>query len=391
MSNKRITQLPAKTTAVQAGDLFELAEVQPGGALFISKKLSGSQLITALPVGPTGATGAQGPTGPAGPTGPTGATGATGPTGAVGPAGVTGLNFLGSWNSATSYVINDCVEFGGASYFCIDPVGPSPLNPSFDVTNWALLASAGATGPQGPAGLNGATGPQGPVGPQGSVGPSGAQGVVGTTGIQGIQGVAGPVGATGPQGPSGPAGPVAAGSFVHWIGEKYQGGTIASLWKDSAGVEHGLILCENNITMNSGGIPQTQGPLIPSPSTQWIGWTNEATSKTDGQANTTAIVTQFGALNQYYAPYACDQLVYGGYSDWYLPSLLEMLAIRQNAFAINLAIQGLGSGNQINIDNFYWTSTLWSSTSALIVGGFYYTTFDGTMTNQNFVRAIRKF
>ena len=161
MSNKRITQLPAKTTAVQAGDLFELAEVQPGGALFISKKLSGSQLITALPVGPTGATGAQGPTGPTGPAGPTGATGATGPTGAVGPAGVTGLNFLGSWNSATSYVINDCVEFGGASYFCIDPVGPSPLNPSFDVTNWALLASAGATGPQGPAGLNGATGPQG--------------------------------------------------------------------------------------------------------------------------------------------------------------------------------------------------------------------------------------
>lgn len=384
MSNKKITQLPAKTTAIQAGDLFELAEVQPGGA-FISKKLAGSQLITALPVGPQGP---QGPVGPTGPAGPTGATGATGPMGPVGPAGVTGLTFLGPWNSATAYVVNDCVEYNGATYFCIDPVGPSPLNPSFDITNWALLAAAGATGPQGPAGVAGATGPTGATGP---AGPTGPQGPVGPAGPQGIQGVAGPTGATGPQGPAGPQGPVAAGSFVHWIGEKYQGGTIAHLWKDNLGVEHGLILCENNIVMQTGGTPQPQGPLIPSPNSQWIGWTNQATSKTDGQANTTAIVTQFGSSNPYYGPYACDQLVYGGYSDWYLPSLFEMLAIRQNAFAINLAIQALGSGNQINIDNFYWTSTLWSSSSALIVGGFYYTTFDASITSQNYVRAIRKF
>ena len=384
MSNKKITQLPAKSTAVQAGDLFELAEVQPGGD-FISKKLSGSQLITALPVGPQGP---QGPVGPTGPAGPTGATGATGPTGPVGPAGVTGLNFLGSWNSATAYVINDCVEFGGASYFCIDPVGPSPLDPSFDITNWALLASAGATGPQGTAGAAGATGPTGATGPAGPIGP---QGAVGPAGPQGIQGVAGPVGATGPVGPAGPQGPVAAGSFVHWIGEKYQGGTIAHLWKDSAGVEHGLILCENNVPMDGGGILYTQGPLIPPPNTQWIGWSNQATSTTNGQVNTNDIVAQFGSSYPYYGPYACDQLVYGGYSDWYLPSLFEMISIRQNAFAINLAIQALGSGNEIDINNFYWTSTFTNSNSAFLVGGYYYITFPATITNQNYVRAIRKF
>ena len=70
-----------------------------------------------------------------------------------------------------------------------------------------------------------------------------------------------------------------------------------------------------------------------------------------------------------------------------------MVAIRQNAFAINLAIQsfGFGSVDEINIDYFYWTSTLWTNSTALTVGGFYYTTFEGTMPNQNYVRAIRKF
>ena len=389
MSNKRITQLPAKTTAVQAGDLFELAEVQPGGALFISKKLSGSQLITALPVGPTGATGAQGSTGPAGPAGPTGATGATGPTGAVGPAGVTGLNFLGSWNSATAYVVNDCVEFGGASYFCIDPVGPSPLDPSFDVANWALLASAGATGPQGPAGVNGATGPQGPVGPAGPAGPSGAQGVVGPAGIQGIQGVAGPVGASGPQGPAGATGPVSAGSFVHWIGEKYEGGTIAHLWKDSAGVERGLILCENKITWNPGSGVLDVIPWRPQSSSS----SPLVNSSMDGAANTTSLVSLYGVpsgADQNYAAYVCDQLVYGGTSDWYLPSLYEMLSIKQNSFAINSSIL-TGSGNIIDPQGLYWTSTFIPTQQPVAIWGEYYTYVSTFITNYLNVRAIRKF
>lgn len=383
MSNKKITQLPAKTTAVQAGDLFELAEVQPGGA-FISKKLSGSQLITALPVGPQGP---QGPVGPTGPAGPTGATGATGPTGPVGPAGVTGLNFLGSWNSATAYVINDCVEFGGASYFCIDPVGPSPLNPSFDITNWALLASAGATGPQGPAGAAGATGPTGATGP---AGPTGPQGAVGPAGIQGIQGVSGPVGATGPQGPAGPAGPVAAGSFVHWIGEKYEGGTIAHLWKDSAGVERGLILCEQELTWNPGtGI------------IQYIPWRPQSSSliptvnsSMDGAANTAALVSFYGVpsvASDNYAAYICDQLVYGGKSDWYLPSVYEMMAIKQNSFAINSSILQLSSGQIINPQYGIWTSTFSPVQQPYYVSGELYTYFVQNPSVWLSVRAIRKF
>jgi hypothetical protein len=384
MSNKRITQLPAKTTAIQAGDLFELAEVQPGGVLFISKKLSGSQLITALPVGPQGPQGVAGPQGATGPQGLTGPTGPQGPTGPIGPAGLT---WEGDWNASSSYTPNDVVYYAGGSYLCIDAVsGPGALNPAFDITNWSPLAAYGPQGIQGPAGANGATGPAGPAGP---TGPTGPQGAVGPAGIQGIQGVAGPTGATGPQGPAGPTGPVSAGSFVHWIGEKYEGGTIAHLWKDSAGVERGLILCENKITWNPGSGVLDIIPWRPQSSSS----TPLVNSSMDGAANTTSLVSLYGApsaADQNYAAYVCDQLVYGGKSDWYLPSLYEMMSIKQNAFAINSSILA-GSGNIIDPQGLYWTSTFIPTQQPVAIWGEYYTYVSTFITNYLNVRAIRKF
>ena len=384
MSNKRITQLPAKTTAIQAGDLFELAEVQPGGVLFISKKLSGSQLITALPVGPQGPQGVAGPQGATGPQGLTGPTGPQGPTGPIGPAGLT---WEGDWNASSSYTPNDVVYYAGGSYLCIDAVsGPGALNPAFDITNWSPLAAYGPQGIQGPAGANGATGPAGPAGP---TGPTGPQGAVGPAGIQGIQGVAGPTGATGPQGPAGPVGPVSAGSFVHWIGEKYEGGTIAHLWKDSAGVERGLILCENKITWNPGSGVLDIIPWRPQSSSS----TPLVNSSMDGAANTTSLVSLYGApsaADQNYAAYVCDQLVYGGKSDWYLPSLYEMMSIKQNAFAINSSILA-GSGNIIDPQGLYWTSTFIPTQQPVAIWGEYYTYVSTFITNYLNVRAIRKF
>jgi hypothetical protein len=53
--------------------------------------------------------------GPVGPQGPAGTPGVAGP---VGPAG---LEWQGAWVSGTSYVADDAVGFGGASYFCINP------------------------------------------------------------------------------------------------------------------------------------------------------------------------------------------------------------------------------------------------------------------------------
>lgn len=131
-------------------------------------------------------------------TGTTGAQGPIGPQGVPGPVGPAGLNWQGLWSALTTYADNDAVSFGGASYFCYNPlgVGPSASDPTVDTANWALLASQGAIGPQGPQGI---------------------------------------------QGPP---------NFVHYIGEPYQGGIVVELWKDNLGVEHGLIMSYVNLASN---------------------------------------------------------------------------------------------------------------------------------------------
>lgn len=98
-----------------------------------------------------------------GPIGPAGPQGVQGPAGPLGPVGPAGLEWEGTWNKNNSYIENDAVSFGGASYFCILAIAGSTLNqsPPNDPTHWALLASQGAQGPQG---VQGPTGSQGPAG-----------------------------------------------------------------------------------------------------------------------------------------------------------------------------------------------------------------------------------
>lgn len=123
----------------------------------------------------TGPQGVQGPQGPQGIAGPQGVQGIPGLNGAIGPVGPAGLNWQGPWVSGGSYVVDDAVGFGGASWFCINNTSGTTA-PNLDNVNWALLASQGAVGPQGPAG---ATGPQGIQGVQGIQGPQGIQGIPG--------------------------------------------------------------------------------------------------------------------------------------------------------------------------------------------------------------------
>lgn len=70
----------------------------------------------------------------------------------------TGLNQIiwqGTWDSATTYAVNDLVEYDGSSYICIAVNSDTvPTNNSF----WNLVAEVGGAGP---------TGPQGPAGPVG--------------------------------------------------------------------------------------------------------------------------------------------------------------------------------------------------------------------------------
>jgi hypothetical protein len=76
-----------------------------------------------------------------------------------------------------------------------------------------------------------------------------------------------------------------------------------------------------------------------------------------GQANTTAIVKAQGAGS--YAAKLCDDLVLGGYNDWYLPSTDEL----HQLFLNQSVVGGFVSRSQI-----YWSSTEWSQYDAWYVG-----------------------
>lgn len=81
--------------------------------------------------------------------GEAGAAGAAGATGATGAAGLNGVVWQGAWNSVSAYAENDAVSHNGSSYVCTD--GNTNQEPP-NGTYWDLLAAEGDVGPEGPAG-----------------------------------------------------------------------------------------------------------------------------------------------------------------------------------------------------------------------------------------------
>jgi len=213
--------------------------------------------------GAAGSAGATGTTGTTGVAGPQGVAGATGATGAIGPQGPPVANYLGNYQSATNYALNDAVSWQGSTYISLI-AGNHGNTPSLSTVQWAVLAAQGVTGAAGASGVSGvagatgaagapgATGAQGPpamfegewligtpyaagdaigyggssyvaltanegrepdMSPQywgllaaGAVGPAGPAGATGLQGAAGYPGAAGAVGAQGLVGPAGPAG-----------------------------------------------------------------------------------------------------------------------------------------------------------------------------------------
>ena len=388
------------------------------------------------PQGPQGIQGVAGPTGPQGipgSTGGAGTTGATGPQGVQGvpgPIGPAGLNWQGVWSASGVYAADDAVGFGGASWFCINPTGPNVLSPDLDPTNWALLASEGATGPAGPtgasgvAGAAGATGPQGPAGPIGLTGAQGIQGLqgltgltgpAGTNGINGTNGATGATGAQGPQGIQGPIGPaggvtqIIAGTnitispvggtgavtinssgggggtaFTYEIGQYVpsEGGVIALRWLSTgpngtptAGTfQNYLVINTSNVATLTAGWGYASGYL-------------GADNATYGLPNTNLIAPVSAPGT---AAVLCDALVSGGKSDWYLPAMDEMQKICINKWEIN---QGLFVGGvPFALSETYWTSTEFGGAQAggvqLIGGGLVNSFAKSTLLS---VRAVRRF
>ena len=168
------------------------------GAVFISAVIAGIDGVT----GPTGETGV---------TGPVGETGVTGPVGATGVGAQ--LTYQGTWSGASSYAVNDLVDYNGSSYVAAGTSSPGDLPPDVN-SNWKLIASKGAEGVTGPIGETGVTGPIGETGVTGLTGETGATGLTGETGATGltgetgVTGLTGETGATGLTGETGVTGPI---------------------------------------------------------------------------------------------------------------------------------------------------------------------------------------
>ena len=266
------------TVEVQdANNLTLLVTATPNLDVVIDRSVSGAT----GPIGPTGPTGGVGPTGPtggAGPTGPTGSIGPTGPTGATGQ----GFNYLGDWESTTTYQPYDVVTYLGSAW--ITPTVSLNQIPGIS-GGWYVIVSVGATGPTGatgpqgdigPTGPQGATGPtgsQGATGPIGATGPTGPQGIqgvtgpTGPTGSQGIQGITGPTGPTGAQGVTGPTGSIGNTGPTGPTGTTGAGGTLGywgSFW-DTTTQTASVINTAYPITINTAD-PSNSGVSVVSSS-----------------------------------------------------------------------------------------------------------------------------
>lgn len=75
--------------------------------------------------------------------------------------GPVGMTWQGTWNSATSYLVDDAVQYNGYAYIAIQ-AGTNHTPDPAGTAYWNLLASKGDTG------ATGATGATGPAGTSGS-------------------------------------------------------------------------------------------------------------------------------------------------------------------------------------------------------------------------------
>ena len=176
-----------------------------------------------------------------------------------------------------------------------------------------------------------------------------------------------------------PVSALGSGGFTHYIGELFGGGIIVQVWKDSLGVEHGLVASLTDLTAN---LPWT----VPAQQANLIGIT--AQSYSDGLTNTNAIIAQTGLpANITYAAGLARLYLGGGFNDWYLPATWELTACYNSANIVNKVL-GVTNGFAAK---YYWSSTEFSNFFAWSQNFSFGSQFYVNKSSNYSVRAVRTF
>ena len=167
------------------------------------------------------------------------------------------------------------------------------------------------------------------------------------------------------------------GSFTHYIGEEFGGGVVFHLWKDAQGVEHGLIVDKTDLSTNQVWSNIDETIIGPSAQSSW-----------DGLSNSNSIVGQAGHTSS--AAKLCLDLVSGGQSDWYLPSIQELNMLWNNYYTVARALSQISGATQLS-NSTYWSSSEYIDNYAWYFNfNFGYANYANKLST-SCVRAVRAF
>jgi hypothetical protein len=338
--------------------------------------------------------GPQGPAGPGGALGPAGAQGATGAKGGAGAVGTTGgKGDTGATGAAGSVGAKGDTGAAGAQ---------------------------GATGAKGGAGAVGTTGGKGDTGATGAAGGVGTTGAAGSIGAKGDTGAAGSIGAKGDTGAAGADGVMYEGAFEGDM--QYWNGNAWIMITAPAADASSLSFCDGQPTWTMGDCSVVDGDIYEIGDTGPAGGivfyvSNEGLNGLEaapadlgeaewgcygetvpgtfrlavgtGKANTDFILDHNcgDARNEnstHAAAILTQNYSLGGYSDWFLPSIDDLLLMHEN-----LHYNKLGGFTE----EFYWSSSQITQYRALGMS-FGSIAMDGTFNKFEDdlpVRAVRAF